>query len=424
MKRHFVIRLLCVLLVCLSIVTAGCSRFRILTNSTTGWTTSTTTGTAKPTTVPQATAPKTTTAVVTTPERTTAATAAPTAPAVSFDVAVRQLLVSGLDAGSRQVDLTPAVMLFFISEALTPATLDRVQDQYRLLLDDRPDYYYLDGSNTLRYEIQASASGPRLSGLTMEIGTRSPYDTWTSAAMVTARQTLLDKADEIAAMAAGKPAWEQMRVIHDELVRRVVYDTTYNQDTNHAAGALLGGRTLCQGYAQAFQLIGQRLGLSVRMISGTANGISHAWNLVVLDGKTYHIDVTFDDPVSNRDITPVVFHSHFLRSDAVMRATHQWTASAYTACPEDGAQYYRLNGLTAATRAVLKQRVTAHFAALNLNDAVNDTFEILYTGPDVPTGAELETLFLAALGDAGLSRSYSYSSAMEKNAAQLVLFAP
>jgi hypothetical protein len=128
--------------------------------------------------------------------------------------------------------------------------------------------------------------------------------------------------------------------------------------------------------------------------------------------------------VASWNITPVVFHSHFLRSDAVMRTSHQWTASAFPACPEDGAQYYRLGGLTVATRAALKQRVIAHFTALNMTDAINDTLEILYTGADVPTGAEMETLFLAALGDAGLSRSYSYSCSMEKNVALLVLFAP
>ena len=33
---------------------------------------------------------------------------------------------------------------------------------------------------------------------------------------------------------------------------------------------------------------------------GTADEIDHAWNLVELDGKWYHLDATWDDPMPDQ----------------------------------------------------------------------------------------------------------------------------
>ncbi len=449
-KNRIAIRVLSLLL-CLVLGVAGCSveKYRTIlpttgttaaswrtTRSTTGpaQVTGETSGTADPsdgpaqpveTSTPVAAATNPPTASGTVPTA-VATVPVPTAPDAGFDGAVLSLLGAGLDAGSRQIELSPVLSRYPVSEAQVPAVISRIQGLYHDLLGERPDCYYLDGSNTLHYELQSSVSGTALSGIFMDVGTRDPYDSWSAADMAAARAELISIADGYAALAVGQPVWEQMRIIHDELVRRVSYDTTYSQVTNHAAGALLDGSTLCQGYAQAYQLILQRLGLPVRIISGTAKGVSHAWNLVTLDGTNYHVDVTFDDPVSAYDLSPVVFHSHFLRSDTAMRETHQWMAADFPACPDDGAQYHRSNGLTSSTREELQSRVLGHFGSpeLDLYDTVNDTLELLYTGADVPNGDELNAVFLDALSAAGVTRAFSYSASMEKGVALLVLFRP
>lgn len=84
---------------------------------------------------------------------------------------------------------------------------------------------------------------------------------------------------------------EKARYIHDEICRRVrEYESHTNKD---AAGALIIGVTNCQGFADAFYMLGRMSGLKVGRIHGTLNGTPHAWNwLTFSDGKTYCVDVT------------------------------------------------------------------------------------------------------------------------------------
>lgn len=82
--------------------------------------------------------------------------------------------------------------------------------------------------------------------------------------------------------------------IHDELCKRVNFkDPPKNTD---AFGALVNGETNCQGYSDAFYMLGRMAGLNVRRIGGKFKGESHVWNAITFeDGKTYCVDVTQDD---------------------------------------------------------------------------------------------------------------------------------
>lgn len=59
-------------------------------------------------------------------------------------------------------------------------------------------------------------------------------------------------------------------------------------------GAMQDGLANCQGYTDAFYLLGTIGGLQVGRLSGIADE-PHTWNTVVLEGKKYIVDVTFDD---------------------------------------------------------------------------------------------------------------------------------
>ena len=58
---------------------------------------------------------------------------------------------------------------------------------------------------------------------------------------------------------------------------------------------------MCAGYAKAYQLILNRMGIECGYITGNAvnDMVSgpHAWNYVRLDGNYYQVDVTWDDPL-------------------------------------------------------------------------------------------------------------------------------
>ncbi len=58
--------------------------------------------------------------------------------------------------------------------------------------------------------------------------------------------------------------------------------------------ALKRKKGVCQDYSYIFETMCNDIGVDVEFISGIAkSGNSHAWNKVVLDGKTYFVDATY-----------------------------------------------------------------------------------------------------------------------------------
>ena len=74
-------------------------------------------------------------------------------------------------------------------------------------------------------------------------------------------------------------------------------DKTYHSNT--AYGVLLEGYGICSGYSDAMKLFLDKLNIINYKISND----QHIWNLVYLDGQWLHLDLTWDDPVSDKNIT-------------------------------------------------------------------------------------------------------------------------
>ncbi len=91
---------------------------------------------------------------------------------------------------------------------------------------------------------------------------------------------------------------EQIKYVHDALAERVDYDV--NAPMNQSAySALVGGKSVCAGYARAYQYLLQKLEIPCYYCVGFA-GESHAWNITKVEDAYRNIDVTWDDmePVS------------------------------------------------------------------------------------------------------------------------------
>ena len=70
-----------------------------------------------------------------------------------------------------------------------------------------------------------------------------------------------------------------------------------------------------------------KAGLPARIITGTGRGVSHAWNLVRIDGKWYQIDLTWDDPVTSNSSASggAISYNYYNLTDAEMGVEHKWT---------------------------------------------------------------------------------------------------
>lgn len=101
------------------------------------------------------------------------------------------------------------------------------------------------------------------------------------------------------------PTKEKIKVIHDYIIDHAEYDQLkVDKDkispykSNTAYGVLIEGYGTCNGYADAMAIFLNKLNVINYKISND----THIWNLVYLDGKWYHLDLTWDDPISDKNI--------------------------------------------------------------------------------------------------------------------------
>ena len=107
--------------------------------------------------------------------------------------------------------------------------------------------------------------------------------------------------------------YEKEEYVHNALLDRIEYDigAPLNQT---AYSALVNGRTVCAGYARAFQYLMGKLGIPCYYCTGYA-GQNHAWNIIRLDGEFYNVDTTWDDTDQNT-------YNYFNKTDGDFSGTH------------------------------------------------------------------------------------------------------
>ena len=65
------------------------------------------------------------------------------------------------------------------------------------------------------------------------------------------------------------------------------------QNSQNIISVFLNGQTVCQGYACAAQYLMKQLGIQSVIVSGTALGDAHAWNLFQMNGAYNNMHVTW-----------------------------------------------------------------------------------------------------------------------------------
>ncbi|WP_438495021.1 transglutaminase domain-containing protein [Paenibacillus sp. IHBB 3054] len=121
---------------------------------------------------------------------------------------------------------------------------------------------------------------------------------------------------------------QKIKAIHDWVVLHLKYDNSYSKYT--AYEGLQSGSAVCQGYSLLTYKLLLGAGIPNKIVEGTAKAEgraaqSHAWNLVQLEGRWYHLDTTWDDPTPNKEGT--LSTAYYMRTDAQMRLDHKWTKS-------------------------------------------------------------------------------------------------
>lgn len=122
------------------------------------------------------------------------------------------------------------------------------------------------------------------------------------------------RVSEIIGGAGTSGTYDTIRYLNRWLTENNGYNSTVISDggngpdsAHECLSALMGSRgengPVCEGYSRAFKVLCDRMGIPCVLVDGYAKsssvsgGEAHMWNYVMLGGKWYAVDVTWNDPI-------------------------------------------------------------------------------------------------------------------------------
>ena len=128
------------------------------------------------------------------------------------------------------------------------------------------------------------------------------------------REDFEEKAKSLIQKAKTKPSdYGMEKYVYNYIIGHTQYDTTASMHQSPYS-ALVLGRSVCAGYARAFQYILIELGIPTYYCTGEAEG--HAWNIVKLEDGYYNVDLT----MANKHAREGAFLN---RTDKEVSGTHK-----------------------------------------------------------------------------------------------------
>lgn len=173
-------------------------------------------------------------------------------------------------------------------------------------INDYPEMFWINGS----IAINCSIGSGRFTELNLKLTTLGyNSSTMSSAAFPDGVETALALFNEEFSKIdiQGDTRYDIIKNAHDYIATIVTYDDDAAADYSSAQtsytpyGALINGKSVCEGYAELLKMICDKYDIPCITVSGDGitNGYGkegHKWNMVQMeDGKWYGIDPTWDD---------------------------------------------------------------------------------------------------------------------------------
>ncbi len=181
-----------------------------------------------------------------------------------------------------------------------------------ILYLEETELYYL----TMGYQLRLNES----TGIVSAVKLSYRYNSMTVSQI---NEELSDKVEEILSkITPGMSDIDKVKYFHDTIVLNCRY-TDEGDYVSAPYGALVKGEALCEGYARAFAMLCNKVGIENLFATGTVGEEEHMWNMVKVDGAWYNIDVTWDDPAFTQNVKlddGYIQYSYFLFPDRWLSA--------------------------------------------------------------------------------------------------------
>jgi transglutaminase-like putative cysteine protease len=135
--------------------------------------------------------------------------------------------------------------------------------------------------------------------------------------------------------------YERILALHRFMVNTYQYDMSQSEKIHEPYYLIQNKKGVCSAYSGLLHELLLAAGYESRIVLNSATAksasgeeISHAWNLVKINDSWYHIDATWDDPVTPYHINSPNLN-YFLKSDSLMAKDHSWSRTLYPEAPND-----------------------------------------------------------------------------------------
>ena len=204
---------------------------------------------------------------------------------------------------------------------LAPSAEEAVDRVFKSVMFDHPEIFYVFGYNCTKEYLGKELQHIYISG-TMNI----------EPAEVQKRKLLIEEQTQsiLAELQNIQEPYEITKYLYRYIINNTEYDK-HSVDNQNICSVFLNHRSVCSGYAKAFQYLMQKKGIQTGLIQGTVKGGNpHAWNMVLLDGEYYYVDVTWGDSSYNYEgqkaaegVVPGVLYDYLCVTTAELCKTHQ-----------------------------------------------------------------------------------------------------
>ncbi|MCC8080678.1 MAG: hypothetical protein LUE14_08030 [Clostridiales bacterium] len=189
-----------------------------------------------------------------------------------------------LDDETKQV-YDEIVYAFSNRITVTSSTTDTnvMEQAYQAVRYDYCDFFWIESLSYVKYSREDEITA-------LEI---APTYSMTEEEQEAMQQQIDAEAERMLADApADGSDFDKALYVYETLIREVDY-VVGAENSQNIISAFVNHETVCQGYAYATQYLLEKLGVACTTVLGSANGETHAWNLVVMDGFYYYIDTTW-----------------------------------------------------------------------------------------------------------------------------------
>lgn len=161
-----------------------------------------------------------------------------------------------------------------------------VEKIFKCVLNDHPEFYYVEGYTYMTYTRNDKVVKLELTGTYSK--TKEECEVLNAQIENAVSKCLLG-------MPVGISDYEKVKYIYEYIINTTEYDLN-SIDNQNICSVFLHGKSVCMGYARAMQYLLLEQDILCTIVNGTAQeGQEHAWNLILLEGQYYHLDVTWGD---------------------------------------------------------------------------------------------------------------------------------